>query len=372
MKIGWQTSNFILISLTAEKHKRNNSDVLTRPIISMGDQFEASLLLQQNIRDNKRRCPCCSVYYSDWSQKEIFLPRSQNRNDSEDGSSKDLSMLNPFQALSELSSLPMPSEISNNIKVEAEDGKNVALYKVVDSHCHPHLEGEEIEDYAEFNQALTNKLEDISLLQITCATSYENWETCLEYASKNEPFTIPAIGIHPWYVMEENLPEDWLDQLGTLLLKHPGAVVGEIGLCKCAREVRYHPAGKAAVLSRQREIFEAQMKLAAKLRRPVSVHCVQQMGPMMTILKSTLEKGEGGAVAASFPPAIAFHSFTGTSEQVKRILEIEEEIKRRSEVDIQEPIMYFGFSHLVNYIMCSSEKSVRKGRGKSIQKFLND
>ena len=85
---------------------------------------------------------------------------------------------------------------------------------------------------------------------------------------------------------------------------------------------------------------------------------------MMIILAEILEKSKSSDNRLSFfPPAIAFHSFTGTSEHIKRILEVEDKVYAGVNVDVRHPIMYFGFSHLINYMMCSSEKSARKGRG---------
>ena len=92
------------------------------------------------------------------------------------------------------------------------------------------------------------------------------------------------------------------------------------------------------------------MKLAAKLRRPVSVHCVNQHGVFVAVVKELLEEGD------KFPTAIAMHSFTGTAHHVKELLTLEKQIT------LDRPLFYFGFSHAVNFAMCTSEKSRRKGR----------
>lgn len=94
-------------------------------------------------------------------------------------------------------------------------------------------------------------------------------------------------------------------------------------------------------------MFVQQLALAAELQRAVSVHCVNQQGVLLEILQEQ---------ANNLPPAIALHSYTGTAHQVQLLLRWEESLQR------SQPLLYFGFSHTVNYAMCSSEKSRRQGR----------
>lgn len=97
--------------------------------------------------------------------------------------------------------------------------------------------------------------------------------------------------------------------------------------------------------------------LAAKLNRPASVHCVNQHGVFVSVIKELIEsKGPEGSVLSRFPPAIAMHSFTGTAHHAKELLALEKQISA------DKPMFYFGFSHTVNFAMCTSEKSRRKGR----------
>jgi len=89
----------------------------------------------------------------------------------------------------------------------------------------------------------------------------------------------------------------------------------------------------------------------------------------------------------AFPPSIGMHSFTGTAHHVGEILAFEKEILYPEEVEaggkrhrrkkqqgankeeIQQPtqecdkdiLFYFGFSHAVNHVMCTSEKARKKG-----------
>ena len=86
------------------------------------------------------------------------------------------------------------------------------------------------------------------------------------------------------------------------------------------------------------------------------MHCVNQHGVFVSVLKEIRDCSEPGAdVSAMFPPAIAMHSFTGTAHHVKELLALEKTITTG------KPLFYFGFSHTVNFAMCTSEKSRRKG-----------
>ena len=83
----------------------------------------------------------------------------------------------------------------------------------------------------------------------------------------------------------------------------------------------------------QMEAFQQQLSIAAALGRPASVHCVKAHGTLLDCLRephppwllqlpeSQLQPRAGKAPAgARLPPALAMHSFSGTSHQVTAIL----------------------------------------------------
>jgi Tat protein secretion system quality control protein TatD with DNase activity len=214
----------------------------------------------------------------------------------------------------------------------------------------------------------------------------------------------------PHINIEQYLKWEWLSELETNLSQHPNLIVGEIGLCKMARFVREFPkelGGKATALQLQKIVFKKQMELAAQWRRPVTVHCVNAHGLLIETLTEMLNEarescskeekvsntndlsekdGTRTTLRNAFPPAIAMHSFTGTAHQVQQILDFEKSIlhpeqveaggkrqrgkkKQQKQQQNQEKeaegatdiLFYFGYSHSVNYIMCTSEKAKRKG-----------
>eukprot|EP00539_Tryblionella_compressa_P005981 CAMPEP_0178766662 /NCGR_PEP_ID=MMETSP0744-20121128/19191_1 /TAXON_ID=913974 /ORGANISM="Nitzschia punctata, Strain CCMP561" /LENGTH=389 /DNA_ID=CAMNT_0020422413 /DNA_START=169 /DNA_END=1338 /DNA_ORIENTATION=- len=321
---------------------------------------------------NKKGCPCCSF--------DLFLPSSEGGQDSGQREDK-------FQDTA-LDDLPLSvAEVA--AQLASPESSGIVLPIIVDTHCHAQLMRDRDDAYAITDIDLNN----VRFQSLACSVEPADFNATLEYASTSTSI-LPALGVHPWYVESILSNEKWIDELEHLLLIHPKAIVGEIGLCKIAKWVRSYPEGKSAAMDIQRRIFKQQMELAAKLNRPVTVHCVDAHGIFLSVIKELVE-------SSTLPPAIGMHSFTGTAHHVKQLLDFERQAVRASEVRNQEPLFYFGFSrsnsftgtahhvkqlldferqavrasevrnqeplfyfgfsHAVNYAMCSSEKSRRRG-----------
>lgn len=94
-----------------------------------------------------------------------------------------------------------------------------------------------------------------------------------------------GFGIHPWYVapqLQDNHAS--LVDLESYLRRHPKAIVGEIGL----DALRGPPLEEVQV-----PIFIAQLRMAAKFNRPVSVHCVRAYPVLQRILGGAVGGGKG-------------------------------------------------------------------------------
>ena len=111
----------------------------------------------------------------------------------------------------------------------------------------------------------------------------------------------PAFGLHPWKVSEA--PDDWFETLQTFLNSERGALIGEIGLDKWIRDSRF---------DQQIIAFEKQLKLAAALDLPPSIHCLKAWGPML----SSLEK------LHHLLPGFLLHSYSGPVEMVDNFVEM--------------------------------------------------
>lgn len=256
-------------------------------------------------------CPCC-IFLPD----DLFLPDNVKSNSS--STSTGTSFLRPQEALQEI----------------ASSGANAVL---VDTHGHPHLQRDLHESYR------IETIPAIEIISLSCAVEPDDWQACLDYAATSDSI-LCGLGVHPWYMAD--LPEGYLATLEDMLQRHTNVIVGEIGLCKMARFVRTYPGGKAAALELQRTVFTQQLKLAAKYERPVSVHCVDQHAVLMKVLAELTPQ--------EIPPTIGMHSFTGSAHHVRQLLKFEQQSTAKTKI-------YFGFSHIINFEMNSSEKSRRQG-----------
>lgn len=296
----------------------------------------------RNIAKAAPACPCCQFRLPDDLLSLHPVPKPRRRDSTDDAAVT----AEGCAGMDATNNVTQPTTHAMMDPREAWNQLREKNHRLVDTHGHAHLERESASLYQVEEQVKdTLQQEGPEVITLTCAVEPSDWEACLLHAAQSTN-RIAALGIHPWYL--EGITEDgtWLIELERLLQTHPGCIVGEIGLCKMARFVRTYVEGKQAALALQREIFAKQLGLAAKYQRPVSIHCVNQQGVLLDAFKELM----------SFPPCIALHSFSGTAHQVQQLLKWEETLK------LPERLLYFGFSHCVNYAMCSSEKSRQQGR----------
>jgi TatD DNase family protein len=167
---------------------------------------------------------------------------------------------------------------------------NAALF---DAHCH--IQDERLAGDA---AGVIRRAEAAGVTRmLCCGVAERDWRAVAELAAF--PQILPAFGLHPWYVGERS-PE-WLPRLTALLQANPSAGVGEIGL---------DHALKARDDSAQIEVFLAQIELACKFDRVVSLHCRQAWGALMA----------HRSLLAALPRGFVVHSYSGSVETVPAII----------------------------------------------------
>lgn len=119
-----------------------------------------------------------------------------------------------------------------------------------------------------------------------------DWPRVIEIAESYDGIH-PAFGLHPWFIAERS--DQWLKRLEKLLIQYPQASVGEIGIDHKAEN--YDAAD-------QESVFLAQLALAKRLVRPVSIHCRNAWGRLIELLD-----GFGDV-----PRGMLIHCFGGSSE----------------------------------------------------------
>lgn len=164
------------------------------------------------------------------------------------------------------------------------------MLKYIDIHCH----------FKNFD-AISNTFEKARTAGVVAgvcnASSEEDWEKLVSI-SKNAENIFCALGIHPWFI--NNLSKNWDNKLIKILSENPKIMVGEIGLDKYKAD-----------LSEQEQIFERQLEIATDLKRPAFIHCVGAWDKLLNILKEHKNK---------LPPKIIFHSYGGSSEIMRTLL----------------------------------------------------
>jgi Tat protein secretion system quality control protein TatD with DNase activity len=173
---------------------------------------------------------------------------------------------------------------------------------VADAHSHIHRSKSALAMIAQARRAFVSPL-------IVCSTSYSDWEDVSTLSSSFSDLIIPNYGVHPWWSSTVTSISILSELLETKLLSSPEASCGEIGLDMSPRGLN------ASSLEQQLLVFKAQLKIAFKLKRPISIHCVQAYGPLISAIID--EEKEHGV---SNSTGILMHSFAGTCGFANQLL----------------------------------------------------
>lgn len=163
-----------------------------------------------------------------------------------------------------------------------------------DSHCH--LQDKRLGDDI---SSVIDRAEKAGVKKILCCGSTEeDWDDVARLSEKF-PILIPAFGLHPWYIDERS--EKWLFKLEEMLVSFPSAAVGEIGLD--------HVIDRKDK-SEQLDVFSAQIELAARYNRPVSIHCRKAWGDLISLFEEKDCVCQEGVI----------HSYSGSAELIDRLV----------------------------------------------------
>lgn len=176
------------------------------------------------------------------------------------------------------------------------------MYSIFDTHAHYTSH-----QFDEDRSALLSDLPGRGVVGVVdCGTDYDSSRASLALTDQY-PYVYAALGIHPESIIEEDTSTntrfggDWAAELEAIrpLFDHPKAVaVGECGL-------DYHwPIPKEAQLA----LFEAHLKLALELDKPIIVHDRQAHADVYALLKQYKPKG-------------VVHCFSGSAEDALMLAE---------------------------------------------------
>ena len=136
------------------------------------------------------------------------------------------------------------------------------------------------------------KREGVQHIVVT-GTNIQESQYAIALATKHGAYLSATVGIHPHNA--DGVKSDWLDTLEELTSSPHVVAVGEMGLDFC----RNYSARDA-----QRQVFEAQLDLAARVELPVFVHDRDTDGEVLAVLRRYA------------PTKCVVHCFTGNSDEL--------------------------------------------------------
>lgn len=128
-----------------------------------------------------------------------------------------------------------------------------------------------------------------------------DWPRVAALARAHPDLVVPSFGLHPWLAAGRS--PAWLETLGALLDRFPGAGIGECGLDRWMRGYD---------LNDQLGVFLSQLSLAAERERPISIHCLQAWGPLLECLGNHPRPKRG----------FLLHSYGGSAELVPQLAKL--------------------------------------------------
>ena len=141
------------------------------------------------------------------------------------------------------------------------------------------------------------KREGVQHIVVTGTNIHES-QRAIALAATDGAYLSATVGIHPHEA--EDLEPDWLDRLEALTSSPHVVAIGEMGL----DFYRNYSARDA-----QRQVFEAQLDLAARIELPVFVHDRDTDGEVLAVLRRY------------GPTKCVVHCFTGNSDELDGFIE---------------------------------------------------
>ena len=171
---------------------------------------------------------------------------------------------------------------------------------IFDAHTHLHRHPS---PEAALRSALASGLTSI----VVCATSPEDYAAVLSLCQAHPQHLLPSFGLHPWWVGAQ-VDDSWQGAL-TAALTQATASGLSVGLGECGLD--FSPKALAANPEpAQRSALAFQLRLAATLNLPVSLHCVRAHRALHSEL----------AALPALPRGLLLHSWAGSLGDASRLL----------------------------------------------------
>jgi TatD DNase family protein len=170
--------------------------------------------------------------------------------------------------------------------------------QLVDTHVHINFER-----FQSDLEAVRQRWQEAGVVRLvhSCVTP-EEFDSIQALANQFEELSF-AVGLHPLEAHQWH--GDTARQIETLARRDPRVVaIGEMGL----------DFYKAANQQQQKEVFEAQLKIARELDKPVIIHCREAAAELAELLRQFTK--ERGSIAG------VMHCWSGTPEETQWFLDL--------------------------------------------------
>lgn len=177
---------------------------------------------------------------------------------------------------------------------------------LVDIHSHIYFE-----DFDADRDEVIGRMKEKGVATISIGTGLESSKAAIALARQHS-FIPAAVGIHPLSVKEYagRQHEQLLDDIEYIAKAKEVVAVGEIGLDFATRGEPISIENKIL----QKLLFEGQLLIAARLKKPVIIHCRSAYPEVIAVIEKHM--------AAAPDLHIHFHFFAGTLEELTRILDL--------------------------------------------------
>ena len=195
---------------------------------------------------------------------------------------------------------------------------------LIDTHAHLQFHA-----FRNDRDEVTKRTLEEGISFIMPGTQIDTSRAGVELAEKlNDSRIYASIGLHPIHVNRDRVDEDEVGSLEKFttrgeefnkkdyedLIKSDKVVaVGEIGLDYWRKPKT--TARKKEFVNRQKDAFIAQLDLALEYQKPLILHCRVAHDDMLDILKNH-------PIVTKLQPPGVVHSYTGTTEQLKKFLDM--------------------------------------------------
>jgi TatD DNase family protein len=179
------------------------------------------------------------------------------------------------------------------------------LIRFTDTHCHLTLPQFDVDRSAVIQRAIDLGLSRLLVPGIDLQSSKESIRLCAMFPG----FIYAAVGVHPNSEID-NSKED-VQNLRLMAKQKNIVAIGEIGL-------DYYRQSNP--INEQKNLFNAQLDLAAELGLPVIIHCRESIEDVLNIVEDWTGKNKNRNSLDSIKGV--FHSFSGDIITARRIIEL--------------------------------------------------